>query len=124
MDLGSTAQHVITVANAAAAILSGVSSAAGAVRPALGLPKGESVTPGVSFYARAYTIRALPLSAVALVVLAQHAWSELVPLLVVLGLAQVGDSALGVRRRNLGMAVGAGVGAAIHLISAGWIAAH
>lgn len=124
MSLGVTSQQVITVANAAVALLSGASSVAGAARPALGLPRGEPVTTGVSFYARAYALRALPLSLVALVVLTQQRWSALVPLLVVLGLAQAGDSALGMWRRNTGMAIGAGTGAAIHLLSAWWIATH
>ncbi|MEU7872411.1 hypothetical protein [Dactylosporangium sp. NPDC049140] len=76
----------------------------------------------MSFYAKAYAVRALPLSVVALVVLAQHRWPVLVPLLVVLGLAQAGDSALGARRRNTGMAIGAAAGAVIHLASAWWAA--
>lgn len=113
---------LILVGNAAVALLSGAFSVAGALRPALGLPKGERVTSGVSFYAGAYAARALPLSLVALVVLAQHRWSVLVPLLVVLGLAQVGDSALGARQRNAGMAIGAAAAAAIHLASAWWAA--
>ena len=120
----SAAHLTIALANAALALLSGTSSVAGAIRPALGLPKGAQVTAGVDFYARAYAARALPLALVALVLIATGSWSGLVGLLVVLGTAQAADSALGVNLRNPGMAVGAGLGALVHLGSAWWIATH
>ncbi|MFD0332076.1 hypothetical protein ACFQZC_37580 [Streptacidiphilus monticola] len=44
------------------------------------------------------------------------------PMLVVAGLAQAGDSAIGVRWRNAGMALGAGAFAVLHLVSAWWLA--
>jgi hypothetical protein len=112
---------VIVVANAFVALLSGVSALAGARWPGLGLAKGEAVTAGVAFYARAYTVRAFPLSVLALVELARQDWAVVGPLLIVRGAAQVGDSVLGVRQRNAGMAIGAGVGAVIHLASALWV---
>ncbi|GAA4587863.1 hypothetical protein GCM10023194_38030 [Planotetraspora phitsanulokensis] len=119
-----SADHVIAVANGAVALLSGVSSVAGVINPGLGLPKGAPITAGVDFYARAYAVRAVPLSAVALVMLAAGGSAGLAALLTVLGLAQVGDSVLGVMRRHLGMSVGAGVCALVHLVSAWWIASH
>ncbi|WP_189335181.1 hypothetical protein [Actinoplanes ianthinogenes] len=116
--------YVLTAVNALAALLSGASSIAGAVRPSLGLTTSEPVTSGMLLYARAYTARALPLSVVALVLLARQEWTVLAPFLIVLGLAQVGDSVLGAQRRNVGQAVGAGVGAVIHLVSAVWLYTH
>jgi len=94
---------------------------AAVLRPALGLPSGEPVTAGVSFYARAYAVRALPLSVLALHVLLTGSTAGLTGLLIVLGLIQVGDSALGIQQRNPGMAIGAGVAAAVHLSTALWL---
>ncbi|GAA4569101.1 hypothetical protein [Planotetraspora kaengkrachanensis] len=124
MNVVFAAHHVIAGANAAVALLSGVSSVAGVMRPGLGLPKGAPITAGVDFYARAYAVRAVPLSAVALVMLARGDSAGLTAMLIVLGLAQVGDCVLGVMRRHLGMSVGAGVCALVHLLSAWWIASH
>ncbi|GII28479.1 hypothetical protein [Planotetraspora mira] len=119
-----TAHNVIAVANGAVALLSGVSSVAGVIKPGLGLPKGAPITAGVDFYVRAYAVRALPLSVVALVMLASGSWAGLAAMLIVLGLAQVGDSVLGAMRRNLGMFLGPAVSALIHLLSAAWIITH
>ncbi|MDJ0347511.1 hypothetical protein QMK19_40005 [Streptomyces sp. H10-C2] len=43
-------------------------------------------------------------------------------MLVVAGLAQAGDSAIGAQRRNPGMTFGAGAFAVLHLASAWWLA--
>jgi hypothetical protein len=48
----------------------------------------------------------------------------LVPMLLVLGAAQAGDSVLGIRARNKGMAIAAGVGAVVHVLSACWFAVN
>ncbi|WP_268762405.1 hypothetical protein [Kitasatospora griseola] len=43
-------------------------------------------------------------------------------MLLVAGLAQVGDTAIGVRRRSAGMTIGAGTTAVLHLATAWWLA--
>ena len=93
-------------------------------RPAAILPAGTAVGAPVRFYAAAYTVRAVPLSVVALLGFALAGPATVVPLLVVLGAAQVGDAALGIRLRNWGMTAGAFVGAVVHLLSATWFATH
>ena len=118
------AHHIVVVANMALALLSGGSSVLAVVRPGVALSAGVPITAGIHFYARAYAVRAVPLSLVALVVLPTAGRAGLVPLLLVLGAAQAGDSVLGIRLRNKGMAFGAGAGAVIHLVSALWIASN
>ncbi|BAJ31440.1 MULTISPECIES: hypothetical protein [Kitasatospora] len=109
----------LSTANALAALAGAGSSVAGALRPGLALSADEPVTAGTHLYAWAYAARALPLglaTAVAAWADAAAAW----PLLLISGLAQVGDSAIGFRRRNLGMAFGAGACAVLHLLTAWW----
>jgi hypothetical protein len=115
---------VVVLANMALALLSGVSSVVAVARPGVALAKGAPITAGIHFYARAYAVRAVPLSLVALAMLPTATRAALVPMLLVLGAAQAGDSVLGIRLRNRGMAIGAGMGAVVHLLSAWWIATH
>ena len=110
---------VLLTLNAVLALVSGASAVLGALRPAIGVPAGESVTAGVRLYARAYALRAAPLSLVALVLMAMGTpTAGLTPTLVVLGVAQAGDSVIGFSQRNWGMTVTASVGAIVHLTSA------
>ncbi|MEW9534420.1 hypothetical protein [Microbispora sp. NPDC049125] len=109
---------VLLVLNVLAALGAAGSSVAGVVKPGLGLRPDEETTAGVHFYTRAYAARALPLGVVTALVLVWGPSVAVVPLLVVSGLAQVGDSVLGIMRRNLGMALGAGAFAVIHLLAA------
>ena len=114
--------NAVLAANAAAALVSAGSSVAGVLRPGLALPKGEPVTVGTALYVRAYAARAVPLGlTTALVLLADDPVATW-PMLVVAGLAQVGDAAIGVRQRNMGMTMGAGAFAVLHLASAWWLA--
>jgi hypothetical protein len=124
MSIAFTAHHVIAFANGAPALVSGASCMAGVIKPTLGLPKGAPITSGVDFYVRAYAVRALPLSVVALAMLATGSWAGLAAMLIVMGLAQVGDSVLGALQRNRGMTICAGVFAIVHLLSAVWIVRH
>ena len=113
---------VLLAANALAALVSAGSSVAGVFRPGLGLPDGEPVTAGTHVYVQAYAARAVPLGlATAAAMWADNAavaW----PMLLVSGVAQVADSAIGFRQRNLGMGFGAGAFAVLHLVSAWWVA--
>jgi hypothetical protein len=114
---------LVLVLNALFALLSGASSLVGALRPGIGAPAGESVTSQTRLFAHAYALRAAPLSLVALVLMATgpHA-AGLAPMLTVLGVAQAGDSVIGVTRRNWGMTVTAAVGALLHFASAWYLA--
>ncbi|MFF2144022.1 hypothetical protein [Kitasatospora sp. NPDC058190] len=115
--------NALLAANAVAALVSAGSSIAGVLRPGLALPGGGPVTAGTDLYARAYAVRAVPLGlAVALLSLTGSTDAATWPLLAVAGLAQAGDSAIGVRYRNRGMTFGAGAFAVLHLVSAYWIA--
>ncbi|RMI31163.1 hypothetical protein [Nocardia stercoris] len=112
---------VIAVLNALVVVVSGVSCLVGLLRPHLALPAGESVTPGVTLFLGGYAARAIPLSVVALAVLATGNRAAIIPILVVAGLAQIGDAALGARLHNYPMAatcVGLG---AVHLGTAIWL---
>ncbi|MEV6052121.1 hypothetical protein [Streptomyces sp. NPDC052107] len=120
----ATVHMVIGLFNALVALVSGVSAAVGVARPAVGLAAGESVTSGVVLYARAYAVRAVPLSVVVLALLAAGSWSSLGPVLIVAGLAQLGDAAIGAARRDTGMLITAGALAAVHLVSAQWLLTH
>ncbi|WP_147471740.1 hypothetical protein [Nocardia stercoris] len=113
---------MIAASNALVAVVSGVSCLVGLVRPRLALPAGESVTPGITFFLGAYAARALPLCAVTLAVLATGNRTAIAPVLVVAGLAQIGDAALGFRLRNLPMAATCIGLAAVHLGTAAWLA--
>lgn len=120
----ATVHMVIGLLNALVALVSGVSAAVGVARPAVGLAAGESVNSGVVLYARAYAVRAVPLSVVVLVLLAAGSWGSLGPVLIVAGLAQLGDAAIGAARRNTGMLITAGALAVVHLVSAQWLLTH
>ncbi|MFI9159570.1 hypothetical protein [Kitasatospora aureofaciens] len=109
----------LVIANAAGAVLSMASCAAGLINPGIGLPKGEPVTGGVRFYAEAYAARALPLGAVLLHQLVRGRGGPALPAVLLLaGAVQAGDAAIGVRTRNPGMALGAGALALLHLETA------
>ncbi|WP_405132823.1 hypothetical protein [Nocardia sp. NBC_01388] len=112
----------IALANAAVALISGVSSVVGMLRPTLAVPGGGPATPGTMFFAYAYGARAVPLSLITLALLAMGTRSELAPILAVAGLAQIGDGAIGASRRNWPMAATCAVLAAVHLYSAWWVA--
>ncbi|MFJ5233748.1 hypothetical protein ACIQBJ_28095 [Kitasatospora sp. NPDC088391] len=113
---------VLSTANALGALLGAASSVLGVARPGLGLPAGAPVTAGVRVYVRAYAVRAVPLGlATAAAVLAGDPATARA-LLLVSGAAQVGDSAIGFRQRNLGMGCGAGALAVLHLATAWWSA--
>ncbi|RDI63777.1 hypothetical protein [Nocardia pseudobrasiliensis] len=116
-----TAYTAVALANAAVALVSGVSSILGMTRPALLTHEG-AVTSGTMFFAWAYGARALPLSVVMLVMLAANIRQGLVPILVIAGLAQIGDAAIGAVRGNRPMVISCLVLTAIHLPSAWWLA--
>jgi hypothetical protein len=119
-----TTSHVLLVANAAGALLSGGSALVGLARPRLALPAGEPVTAGVRTLVLAYAARAVPLCLVTVVLLATGDRTAVAPLLLVGGLAQVGDAWIGWTRRIPGMIATTLALTALHLGSAWWFAAH
>lgn len=115
-----TAQTLLIAANGLASLISAGFCIAGMIRPGFVLPKGMAVNGGTHLYANAYGARAIPLAAVTLALFAMGDRSTVAPVLAVAGLAQIGDSAIGVQQRNRGMAISAGLLGVLHLASAWW----
>ncbi|MFF2199663.1 hypothetical protein [Streptomyces sp. NPDC058145] len=116
----STAEAILIAANSLASLTSAGFCIAGMIRPGLALPKGMAVNGGTHLYANAYGARAIPLACVTLALFAMGNRSTVAPVLVVAGLAQIGDSVIGVQQRNRGVTVSAGLLGALHLASAWW----
>lgn len=112
------------VANSVVAVISGVSCLIGLARPRLALAEGEDLTSAATFFLGAYAARALPLSVVTVVVLIAGNETAALPVLVVAGLAQIGDAIVGVRQRNTPMAITCVGLAAVHLGTAAWLFAR
>lgn len=109
--------RALVIANAVGAAVSMAAAVVGLVSPELALPGSTGPTgPLVDVYAQAYAARALPLGAVLLYHLqAGRSSRSLTPLLLVAGMAQVADAAIGLSSANPGMAVGGTLLAALHL---------
>lgn len=86
------------------------------------LPGGGTVTTLVRLYAWTYVVRAVPLAAALVVLLARRRPGPgLVPLLVVAGLAQAGDAVVGATLGLPSMFAGGGLYAVIHQATASWV---
>ncbi|MGW7386123.1 hypothetical protein [Streptomyces sp. NPDC054794] len=120
----STVQAILIAANGLASLTSAGFCIAGMARPGLALPKGMAVNGGTHLYANAYGARAIPLAAVTLALFAMGDRSTVAPVLAIAGLAQIGDSAIGVQQRNKGMAICASLLGVLHLASAWWFHRH
>lgn len=110
----------LVVANVLGALASSAASVVGLVHPTFVLA-GSASTPLADVYTQAYAARALPLGAALVFVLLSRRRPGLRPLLVVSGLAQVADAAIGVRYGTPGMMVGGTLLAVVHLGSAAWL---
>ncbi|SRR6266536_97605 len=104
----------LVAANVAGALAAAGASVVGLIRPAFVLA-GSAATPLAEIYTQVYAARALPLGAALVVVLLSRRRAGLRMLLVVSGLAQVADAAIGVRYGAPGMVVGGTLLAAVHL---------
>ncbi|HEX7661489.1 MAG TPA: hypothetical protein VF444_18600 [Pseudonocardiaceae bacterium] len=116
-------RDVLLVLNLVFSVVSAAFCVAAVARPAALLPAGhrDSDVTSSRFYAWFYATRQFPLSvAVIVAILAMSARPALAILLTVAGVAQVGDAAIGLRHRNLGMAAGATVAAVVHIGTAWW----
>jgi hypothetical protein len=89
--------------------------------PALILPRTD-VSAAVEISAWAYGVRAIPLGAAVLILLTTQGKRGLVPVLLVAGVAQLGDAVIGAMHGIPGMLAGGSTLAAIHLGSSLWIA--
>jgi hypothetical protein len=116
--LSPAALQWILIVNGLVVLVSAASSIVAMAKPSLILPHGMAVNGGTRLYANAYGARAVPLAAVAVALVVMGDQSAVTPVLAVAGLAQIGDCAIGVQQRNRGMAIGAGLAAALHLASA------
>jgi hypothetical protein len=106
--------------NGVGAVISAGFAVAGLVDPAA-ISAGP-VTTLVWLYTGAYAVRAVPLAAVLLFLLVRRgSTAALVPVLVVAGLAQLGDAVIGVGLGQPGMLAGGTLLGAIHLLSAVWL---
>ncbi|SDM47782.1 hypothetical protein SAMN04487766_10322 [Actinomyces ruminicola] len=107
----------LALLNSVMGAVSVIAAAAALLRPGLLVPSGTGTDVDRDrFYPAMYAARAVPLGVVVAVIV----WlTPLCPLtqlvLAMAALAQLGDVAIGVARRQPGMAGGAAVAAAIHL---------
>ena len=108
------------VANLLGALASSAASVVGLVHPTFVLA-GSASTPLADIYTQAYAARALPLGAALVFVLLSRRRPGLRTLLVVSGLAQVADAAIGLRYGTPGMIAGGTTLAVVHLGSAWWL---
>ena len=116
----ATSWRWVAGVNGLGALIAAGFAVASVIDPAL--PGGGSVDSLVRLYAGIYVVRAVPLAAVLVVLLARPRPAPgLVPLLVVAGLAQAGDAVVGAIYRQPAMLVGGGLYAVIHLATAGWL---
>jgi len=108
--------RVLTAVNLLAAFMATVSAVLAFADPAiLGAPAVDS---WLEIYAQAYVVRSVPIGlavGAVLLVPALRTRPAVLVTLTVAGLAQVGDIAIGAAHGIAGMAVGATVGAVIHL---------
>lgn len=108
--------RTLVILNSLAAAGSMGSSVIALIDPAIILPAGDGIS---TLYAQAYAARALPLGAALLwALMAAKGERALLPLLVVSGVVQVADIAIGVTQGQPGMIVGGTTAAAVHLLSA------
>jgi hypothetical protein len=110
----SSSWRWIAGVNGLGALIAAGFAVASAINPAL--PGGGTVTTLVRLYAWTYVVRAVPLAAALVVLLARRRPGPgLVPLLVVAGLAQAGDAVVGATLGLPSMFAGGGLYAVIHL---------
>jgi hypothetical protein len=112
--------RTLLILNALGALIAAGFSLAAVLVPDLVLPGGPPASALAVLYAEAYAARAIPLGAVTLVLLARSS-RGLAPMLLVGGLAQLGDLVIGVQVGRLNMVLGGGLLAVIHLGSAWWL---
>ncbi len=105
--------------NALGALIAAGFSIAALLAPWMAL-SGSVATPLAALYAQVYAARAIPLGAVTLALLARRSWPALGPVLLIAGLAQLGDALSGAANGVPRMVLGGGFLAVLHLGSAWW----
>lgn len=108
---------VLAVANAVLAAVSVVFAVVAAVRPAA-LSHSEAPTDGEKFYGWMYAVRAVPLGCAAAVVPLIWSGPVCAAVLIAAAVAQAGDVAIGVFRRERGMIAGSSVVGIVHVLTA------
>ena len=106
---------VVVWGNALVAVITAAAAVLATANPAMFAP-GQAA-PLADFYAQAYLVRAIPISGVLLGLLATKR-PGLQPVLLLAGLAQVGDVVVGALHAQPVMIAGATFGAVVHLGSA------
>jgi len=112
--------RIILLINALGAVISAGFGLAALLDPALILPGGD-VSPAVEVGAWAYGVRAVPLGVALLILLTTQGKRGLVPLLVVSGVAQIGDAVIGATHGIPNMAIGGTALAVLELGTALWL---
>jgi len=115
-DSRSTARRALVLVNAAGAVAAGVFAGIGAARPS-SVHGGTTSSPPADFWAASSAVRTWAVTVPLLAGLAQQG-RPAPQLLVVAGLIQLGDSALGAWQRKPDMTVAPAVMGLIHLASA------
>jgi hypothetical protein len=113
--------RIVVALNAVGAVISAGFGLAAMLDLALILP-GADVSAAVEISAWAYGVRAVPLGIAVLILLTTQGKPGLVPVLIVAGVAQVGDAFIGAWHGIPGMLIGGSTLAAIHLGTAAWLA--
>ncbi|MFI1380789.1 hypothetical protein [Embleya sp. NPDC020886] len=114
-------RRAVLLVNAAMALGAAGSAVLGMVDPGILSGSGAEVSDGMRMYAQAYGVRAVPLAAGLLYLLARRTDRGLIPILAVAGAAQLGDAVIGIEQGITGMALGGTLSATVHLASAWWL---
>jgi hypothetical protein len=110
---------LLVAVNVTSALISAAFGAVALVDPAASPGIDGGVTSTANLYAAMYGVRALPIAA-AIIWLALADRRRLVPVLLLAGVAQIGDIIIGTATATVTMALGATIAAIIHLGSA-WL---
>ena len=122
MGLSARGRRALLAANAAGVGAAAVFAGVGIARPTF-VESGSDPTPPTGFWAASSAVRTWAVAVPLLVGLAREAGPD-PALLVVAGWIQIGDSALGLHRRDPRMTIAPAVMGAVHLLSARIVAGH
>jgi hypothetical protein len=109
----------IAIVNGLGAVIAAVFAVISVIDPSF---PGGSLNALVHLYAGTYVVRAVPLAVVLVILLIRSRYkSALIAVLLIAGLAQLGDAVFGVIYGQSAMFIGGGTYAMIHLATAVWL---
>jgi hypothetical protein len=112
--------RIVLVLNALGALISAGFGVVALLNPALILP-GADISAAVEISSWAYAVRAIPLGVALLILLTTQGNRGLVPVLVVSGVAQIGDAVIGAIHGIPNMLFGGSTLAILELGTAAWL---